>query len=592
MTASRRLRSLLLVAAAALVGAAGAQGPVAGTLRVAFPVAENGFDPQAVYDAYSARVCNAIFDPLYTYDYFARPARLIPNTADGLPLIGDGGRTYTIKLRRGIHFAPHPAFGNAKRELTAEDYLYSIKRILDPQVRSYPLYLLENRLVGLDPVLAEARRTGRLDYAAPIEGLKALDRYTLQVKFREPNWSFQHLLTTTAFAAVAREVVAAKGDSTGRVMEDPWEPGPTGSRSGGAASASSSSQTPRSATALSGPAAREHGGCRGREGSHGPQAPAVAAGRDRDHRGGPAAAAGLPPRRARLRRRAFVARRDGARRREPEARSREGRRAPAPPGRSIARLHVLQHGRSGRRRLHPGEDRVAARDHDGQRRREYVRVLANGQAEPATQMIPPPVPGHSPALAIKEPFDPAAARALLDRFGYRDRDGDGFREMSDGKPLLLRKGATPVAADRAASELWTRNLAAIGLRTEFLVQKWPELNKMAEAGQLQIWNLAWITSVPDADTFYSALYSRNIGLSNDARLKLAEYDQAYERMRALPEGPERQATYRRMNELVVAYAPWILETYSYQNRLAQPWLRGLRLHPFLQAPWIYYGVDH
>jgi len=122
------------------------------------------------------------------------------------------------------------------------------------------------------------------------------------------------------------------------------------------------------------------------------------------------------------------------------------------------------------------------------------------------------------------------------------------------------------------------------------VQKWPELNKMAEAGQLQIWNLAWITNVPDADSFYSPLYSRNIGLSNDARLKLAEYDQAYERMRALPEGPERQATYRRMNELVVAYAPWILETYSYQNRLAQPWLRGLTLHPFLQAPWMFYAV--
>jgi hypothetical protein len=45
-----------------------------------------------------------------------------------------------------------------------------------------------------------------------------------------------------------------------------------------------------------------------------------------------------------------------------------------------------------------------------------------------------------------------------------------------------------------------------------------------------------------------------------------------------------------MNELVVAYAPWILETYSYQNRLAQPWLHGLRLHPFLQAPWMFYAV--
>ena len=121
-------------------------------------------------------------------------------------------------------------------------------------------------------------------------------------------------------------------------------------------------------------------------------------------------------------------------------------------------------------------------------------------------------------------------------------------------------------------------------------QRMPELNKMAEAGQLQIWNLAWITNIPDADSFYSPLYSRNVGTSNDARLKLREYDEAYERMRSLPEGPERRATYRRMNDLVAAYAPWILETYSYQNRLVQPWLEGVKLHPFRQAPWAYYDV--
>jgi len=592
MSTSRHLRSLLLMTAVALAGAAGAQGPVAGTLRVAFPVAENGFDPQAVYDAYSARVCNAIFDPLYTYDYFARPARLVPNTADGLPQIGDGGRTYTIKVRRGIHFAPHPSFGNAKRELTAEDYVYSIKRILDPQVRSYSLYLLENRLVGLDPILAEARRTGRLDYAAPIEGLKALDRYTLQVKFREPNWSFQHLLTTTAFAAVAREVVVAKGDSTGRVMEDPVGTGPY-----------RLAEWRRSQRIVleSNPAFRDV------------RFPAPPSGNAADAE----VAKGLTGRKLPLSPRIEIAIIEEAQPRLLAFRRGELDYVDVPSSLAetvldganlkpdLAKAGVRLH-----RQVDPAlaftffnmEDPVVggytpekialrraitmAND-----RREYVRVLANGQAEPATQMIPPPVPGHSPALAIRDPFDPAAARALLDRFGYRDRDGDGFREMPDGKPLLLRKGATPVAADRAASELWTRNLGAIGLRTEFLVQKWPELNKMAEAGQLQIWNLAWITNVPDADSFYSPLYSRNIGLSNDARLQLAEYDQAYERMRALPEGPERQATYRRMNELVVAYAPWILETYSYQNRLAQPWLRGLTLHPFLQAPWMYYLIE-
>ncbi|HEY2967997.1 MAG TPA: ABC transporter substrate-binding protein, partial [Casimicrobiaceae bacterium] len=116
------------------------------TLHVAIPVAENGFDPQAVYDSYSFEVCHAIFDPLYTYDYFARPVRLVPNTAEGMPQITDGGRTFTVKVRSGIYFADDPAFKGKRRELVAEDYVYSIKRIFDPKLRSYWLYLFDRRL--------------------------------------------------------------------------------------------------------------------------------------------------------------------------------------------------------------------------------------------------------------------------------------------------------------------------------------------------------------------------------------------------------------------------------------------------------------
>ena len=225
-----------------------------------------------------------------------------------------------------------------------------------------------------------------------------------------------------------------------------------------------------------------------------------------------------------------------------------------------------------------------------QDRAERIRILAHGQAELATQMIPPPVPGHGAALAQKDPYDPAAARALLDKFGYKDRDGDGYREAPDGKAIVLVKGATPTATERDANELWKKNLAAIGLRTEFFVEKWPELNKRSEAGQLMIWNLAWIASFPDADNFYAPLYSRNIGLSNDARFRLPEYDKAYETMRALPEGPERAQQYKRMNDLVAAYAPWMLDTYSWQNRIVQPRLRGLKLHPFMRNRYMYYDV--
>ncbi len=155
---------------------------------------------------------------------------------------------------------------------------------------------------------------------------------------------------------------------------------------------------------------------------------------------------------------------------------------------------------------------------------------------------------------------------------------------------MLIKGAVPTTAERAANELWKKNLDAIGLKTEFFIEKWPELNKRSEAGQLMIWDLAWIAGFPDADNFYSPLYSRNIGLSNDARLRSPEYDKAYEAMRALPEGPERTVQYRKMNEIIAAYAPWILDRYTIQNQLVQPWVKGMKLHPFLRDRYMYFDV--
>ena len=196
------------------------------TLRVAFSVAETGFDPQVTSDIYSSAIIGAIIDPLYVYDYFARPMRMVPNTAAALPEVTDEGRTYTIKVKPGIYFAADPAFKGKRRELTAEDYVYSIKRIFDPKVRSYWVYVFEGNLVGLDDALRAARKSGVLDYDAKIEGLQALDRYTLRIKFQRPNYGFEWWLTTVYFAAVAREVVDAYKDSSNRVQENPVGTGP------------------------------------------------------------------------------------------------------------------------------------------------------------------------------------------------------------------------------------------------------------------------------------------------------------------------------------------------------------------------------
>jgi len=157
----------LVVAAAAAVLGFGALAPApaggadpAKVIRDVFPVAETGFDPAGVHDLYSGTVVQAIHETLYTYDYLARPSKVVPLTAEALPEVADGGRTWTIRLRKGIHFAADPAFKGRKRELVAEDFVYAFKRFMDPKNRSPWAFMIEGKIEGAGDVRIAGRFKG------------------------------------------------------------------------------------------------------------------------------------------------------------------------------------------------------------------------------------------------------------------------------------------------------------------------------------------------------------------------------------------------------------------------------------------------
>ena len=137
------------------------------TLRVSMAIAETSFDPAFASDAASDSIIENVFESMLTYDYLARPVKLVPRTLEAMPLIEDKGSTYTFKLRKGIVFTPDPAFKGKRRELVAEDYAYSVKRILDPAVKSPWAWMFEGKLVGGDEAHANAVKTGKFDYDKP-----------------------------------------------------------------------------------------------------------------------------------------------------------------------------------------------------------------------------------------------------------------------------------------------------------------------------------------------------------------------------------------------------------------------------------------
>ena len=192
-------------------------------LRVVWPTAETGFDPARVSDLYSNVVTEAIFERLLSYDYLARPAKLVPETAEAMPDVTDNGRTYTFRIRKGIYFTPDPAFKGKRRELTADDYVYSFKRFVDPKNKSPWAFLLQGKVEGFDELYEAAKRHGQLDYNARVAGLQALDRYTLRIRLKQSDYVFLYTMAHSPFGAVAREVVEAYPDD---LMAHPVGTGP------------------------------------------------------------------------------------------------------------------------------------------------------------------------------------------------------------------------------------------------------------------------------------------------------------------------------------------------------------------------------
>ncbi len=596
----RRPRALKRLAFAALAAAVVAAAPAAArkwadpgkVLRVTFPIAETGFDPQATSDLYSGHVQRAIFEPLYAYDYLARPYRLVPNTASALPEISSDGRTWTIRIKPGIHFADDPAFKGRKRELTAHDYVFAWKRLLDPRMRSPYLWYLDGKLVGAERVLAAAKAAGKLDYDAEIEGLRALDRHTLQVKLVEPDYILMGYMAHAAMSAIAREVVEAYGDASGWVMANPVGTGPF---------RLAEWRRGQKIVLEANPGFREE---------YFPTA------------GEPADAATI----ARMtgKRLPQVGRVEVSIIEESNPQllafnSGELDYANVPPdlipnaldGGNRLKGYYAEQGVRHWRITQPAltytyfnmEDPVVggyAPEKVALRRaivmgfnvRELIDVWFQGQAMEANQPIPPVVSGHvGGEVGGAVPHDPQLARELLDRFGYRDRDGDGFRELPDGKPLALVMGSATSGRDRARDELWKKSMTRIGIRIDFLVQKWPDLLKMGRAGKLQMWPVGWITQYNEGDAFMQLLYSRNIGQSNYSRFALPGYDELYRQTKRRPAGPERTALYRKMSELVNAYNPWDLGVWRIENTLVRPWVDGYKKHAFHEHAWKFYDLD-
>ncbi|HTS85622.1 MAG TPA: ABC transporter substrate-binding protein [Usitatibacter sp.] len=590
-------RFIACLAAAAFLATAQA-ADMRKVVRTAFTSSENRMDPQSDSDEGSDSLTNEIFDPLLQYDYLARPAKLVPRTAAAMPDVSADGRVFTVKVKPGIYFTPDPAFKGVKRELTAQDYVYSIERLYDPRIKSQWLWLVEGKIKGGAAWAAESKRTNRLDYDKPLEGLRALDRYTLRIELENTDFGFVHALAMPATGAVAREVAEYYGDDfsshpvgTGPFFLKRWVRGSLvvleanpGYREEHFDSVGHDDPLSRQILAR----------------LEGKRIPIV--GRIEIYMIDEAQPRWL----------AFLNGEHDYIRPLPEEFAElampNGELAPNLRKRGMTstpdEIAYITYTTFNMNATIDGKpnplggytpERIALRRAIslGYRIDEQVSILDKHQSTRATSLFPPSVFGYDPAFSSPTlEYDPAKAKALLDMYGYVDRDGDGYRENPDGTPLVIDHASIPTQRERQRNELWKKSMDGIGIRMTFgKVEKLPELRKQARVGRVQSFSYGWIADYPDAENFLQLFWKGSLEQANYAMFDLPEYNELYERAKRLPLGPERAALYERMMKIVMVYAPWRVETFKAQNILIQPWLLNYKKHPFAREPWRYLDID-
>ena len=593
----RRIAALLVLASVA-AGARAAPGgspprgadPASKVLRVAYLIAETNFDPAAVSDLYSAKVIEEILEAPLTYDFLARPAKLKPATLEAMPEVSDGGRTYTLRLRKGIYFADDPAFNGKRRELTAADYELAFKRLIDPKLSSPNLWLIENRVAGVEEAAARAKKAGRLDLDAPIPGVEVLDRYTLRIRLAKPDYNFLYILAMSALGAQAREVVERYGDDigahpvgTGAFRLAEWR---RSSRIVLERNPSFREERYEAEPPADDPISQQL--YLEMKGKRLPMVDRVEVSIIEESQprwlaflNGEIDWVNLPYE--------FLNMALPGGRPSPALEKRGVRYIPdVEPVITYLYFNMKDAVWGGYRPEQVALRRAISLAYNIE---EEVYLVRNGTAIAAQSLIPPGVLGYDPAFNLGKSYDPARAKALLDMFGYVDRDADGWRDLPDGRPLVMEYNAEPDQLSRQFLLLWKKNMDAIGVRMTIDVAKWPDHRKKSKAGQLQTWQLAWSADYPDGENFYQLLYGPNCGSSNDGCFQLAEFDALYDKAGGLPPGPERTAIYQQMARLVAAYAPFKLFSHRKLNYMVQPWTLGWRKHPILMDGYKYVDVD-
>ena len=543
------------------------------------------FDPAQASDSYSNQAQFQIYECLYEYKYLARPYAVQPCLASALPEITDSGTVYTLRMRTDIEFQDDQCFPNGKgRKVTAQDFIYSIKRMTDVRTQTFGWWIFDGKVKGLNEFRDASEKLPPFPdslhpalYEQAVEGLRALDDSTIRIELTRPYPYFKYILAMPYAAIVPHEAVEYYGEE---FLNHPVGTGPFILKEWRRGLRLVFTRNPN-----------YHHGFYPTEGSHD------------DSAEGLLADAGKPlplldraefyifeetqPMwlnflRGNLDRSAIP--KDNY----SQAVTPQQALKPELASQGI-RMHRLQE-------LDVSyicfnmEDPVLGKD---KRVRQAMQLaydvetvisrFYNGQGIRMQSPVPPGLFGYD--SAYHDPyahFDPEQAKKLLAEAGYPN--GTGLPELS-----YLTISSTDA---RQRGEHFAQNMAAIGIKVKVESCTWPEYLERLRRKKFQLVGSSWSADYPDPENFLQLLYGPNAPPGeNNASYNNAEYNDLYRRMSVMEDSPERFAIIERMKAIVAEDCPWIFLSHRTTEVLAYDRLHNVKSHPILEAPLKYYRME-
>ncbi len=539
-----------------------------------------GLDPIYAEDLYSGLQVGQVYEALLQYHYLKRPYVLVPNLAEAMPEVSPDGLSYRFHLKKGVLFQDDPAFQASQgkgRELIADDVVYSFKRLADPKLNSPGWWIFDGKIVGLDSWRKKASQSAATSYSAEVEGLKALNRYTIQIKLTQRSAQFPYFLAMNFTGIVPHEGVDFYGKD---FIRHPVGTGPFRLEEYNPSSKIVWVRNPTYRQDLypseGAPGDREAGLLE----DAGKPLPLV----DRivthvlieqqpmwlNFMAGKLDFSGIPKDN-------YSSALGDGHELSPELK-RKGIQLFKTPAYDVTHATfnltdpLLGKNKSLRQALSLAYDGAS-----------FIRLFYNGRAIPAQGPIPPGLHGYDEeALSGYRKFDLARAKLLLAKAGY-----------SDGRNLPPLEYATLAnSTGRQAAEFMEKMMAQLGVKLHISAYSWPQFLEVVKQGKAQIWEYAWGADYPDAENFLQLFYGKNVSPGpNDSRYVNPEFDRLYEKALTLPNPEERSDLYKKMARLLAEDVPWIFIAHRMNYVLTQPWLKNYKPNDFDRIRYKYYRID-